>query len=105
MVIISLVVQNPVTRTQLKTSIHLLKPCLSSLPDNILNAYVAADAGELLVDAILDVSNGQATILWSDGTQTIQPEVTVKNTTAYHRFMKMMSLDKPRRRGKRRKKR
>ncbi|KAL0214173.1 hypothetical protein P9112_006357 [Eukaryota sp. TZLM1-RC] len=99
----SLLVENPITRTCLKTSIHLIKFCLSSLPDNILNAYVAADAEELLVDAILDVSDGQATILWSDGTQTTQPETTVKNTTAYHRYIKMMNLDKPRRRGRRKK--
>ncbi|KAL0219603.1 hypothetical protein P9112_005256 [Eukaryota sp. TZLM1-RC] len=101
----SLLVENPNTSYQIKTSIHLIKPCLSSLPDHIPNAYVAADAGELLIDAILDVTDGEALILWSDGTQTTQPEHTVKNTVAYQRFKKMMILDKHRRRGKRRKKR
>ncbi|KAL0216651.1 hypothetical protein P9112_008840 [Eukaryota sp. TZLM1-RC] len=101
----SLLVENPITSYQIKTSIHLIKPCLSSLPDHILNAYVAADAGELLIDAILDVTDGKALIFWSDGTQTTQPEHTVKNTVAYQRFKKMMILDKPRRRGKRREKR
>ncbi|KAL0213801.1 hypothetical protein P9112_005985 [Eukaryota sp. TZLM1-RC] len=99
----SLMVENPITHSQLKTSIRLVKPCLSSLPEEILNAYVAADAGELLIDAILDISDDQATILWSDGTQSSQPVDTVKNTVAFQRYSKMMNLDKPRRRRKRKK--
>ncbi|KAL0223916.1 hypothetical protein P9112_003306 [Eukaryota sp. TZLM1-RC] len=98
----SLMVENPITRSQLKTSIHLVKFFLSSLPEEILNAYVAADAGELLIDAILDISDDQATILWFDGTQSSQPVDTVKNTVAFQRYSKMLNLDKPRRRGKRR---
>ncbi|KAL0213953.1 hypothetical protein P9112_006137 [Eukaryota sp. TZLM1-RC] len=60
----SLLVENLITTYQIKTSIHLIKPCLSSLPDHILNAYLAADAGELLIDAILDVTDGEALILY-----------------------------------------
>ncbi|KAL0207837.1 hypothetical protein P9112_010424 [Eukaryota sp. TZLM1-RC] len=62
----SLLVQNPVSGSSLKTDTHLVKPCLSSLPPEILNAYVAADSGELILDAIIDITDDSATVLWSD---------------------------------------
>ncbi|KAL0210764.1 hypothetical protein P9112_009062 [Eukaryota sp. TZLM1-RC] len=59
----SLLVQNPVSGSSLKTATHLVKPCLSSLPPEILDAYVAADSGELILDAIIDITDESATVL------------------------------------------
>ncbi|KAL0220028.1 hypothetical protein P9112_005681 [Eukaryota sp. TZLM1-RC] len=99
----SLLVQNPVSGSPLKTAIHLVKPCLSSLPPEILNAYVAADSGELILDAIIDISDDSATVLWSDGTTTVQPVSSIRNTAAYSRYTKLAAdPPKPRRRRKRR---
>ncbi|KAL0214020.1 hypothetical protein P9112_006204 [Eukaryota sp. TZLM1-RC] len=85
-----------------QTATHLVKPCLSSLPPEILNSYVAADSGELIHGAIIDVSENSATVLWSDGTTTGQPVDSIHNTTAYSRFMKL-SIDPPKTRRKRKK--
>ncbi|KAL0208768.1 hypothetical protein P9112_011355 [Eukaryota sp. TZLM1-RC] len=71
----SILVLNPVTRSSLKTSVHLIKPCYSSLPPAVLDAYAAADSGEAFLDAILDISSNLATVLWSDGTTTKQPVI------------------------------
>ncbi|KAL0226871.1 hypothetical protein P9112_014195 [Eukaryota sp. TZLM1-RC] len=59
----SVLVLNPVTRSKLKTSTHLIKPCYSSLPQSVLDAYVAADSGKIFLDAILDIFQEIATIL------------------------------------------
>ncbi|KAL0208766.1 hypothetical protein P9112_011353 [Eukaryota sp. TZLM1-RC] len=71
----SILVLNPVTRSSLKTSVHFIKPCYSSLPPAVLDAYAAADSGEAFLDAILDISSNLATVLWSDGTTTKQPVI------------------------------
>ncbi|KAL0210000.1 hypothetical protein P9112_010084 [Eukaryota sp. TZLM1-RC] len=78
----SLLVRNPVSGSTFKTAIHLVKPCLSSLPPEILNAYVAADPGELILDVNVDISADSATVLWSDGTTTVQPVDSTRNTAA-----------------------
>ncbi|KAL0214288.1 hypothetical protein P9112_006472 [Eukaryota sp. TZLM1-RC] len=96
----SLLVQNPVSGSSLKTATHLVKPCLSSLPPEILNAYVAADSGELILDAIIDISDDSATVLWSDGTTTVQPVSSIRNTAAYSRYSKL-AADPPKSRRKR----
>ncbi|KAL0210011.1 hypothetical protein P9112_010095 [Eukaryota sp. TZLM1-RC] len=85
----SLLVRNPVSGSTLKTAIHLVKPCLSSLPPEILNTCVAADPGELILDAIVDISADSATVLWSDGTTTAQPVDSIRNTAAYSRYIKL----------------
>ncbi|KAL0219923.1 hypothetical protein P9112_005576 [Eukaryota sp. TZLM1-RC] len=59
----SLLVLNPVTRSSLKTSVHHIKSCYSSLPPAVLDAYAAADSGEAFLDAILDISSDLATVL------------------------------------------
>ncbi|KAL0218956.1 hypothetical protein P9112_004609 [Eukaryota sp. TZLM1-RC] len=96
----SLLVQNPVSGSSLKTATHLVKPCLSSLPPEILNAYVAADSGELILDAIIDISDESATVFWSDGTTTVQPVSSIRNTAAYSRYNKLAD-DTPKSRRKR----
>ncbi|KAL0213676.1 hypothetical protein P9112_005860 [Eukaryota sp. TZLM1-RC] len=100
----SILVLNPVTRSSLKTSVHLIKPCYSSLPPAVLDAYAAADSGEAFLDAILDISSNLATVLWSDGTTTKQPVSSVKNTSAYSRYVKLSDPPAKKQR-KRRKKR
>ncbi|KAL0211450.1 hypothetical protein P9112_009748 [Eukaryota sp. TZLM1-RC] len=67
------------------------------------------DDDELFSNCVIDEKTGlkltpdKKIILWSDGTQLSQPVDTVKNTVAFQRYSKMMNLDKPRRRGKRKK--
>ncbi|KAL0206885.1 hypothetical protein P9112_012596 [Eukaryota sp. TZLM1-RC] len=85
----SLLVQNPVSGSSFKTASHLVKPCLSSLPPEILDAYAAADSGELMLDAIIDITDESATVLWSDGTTTVQPVSSIQNTAAYFRYIKL----------------
>ncbi|KAL0218767.1 hypothetical protein P9112_004420 [Eukaryota sp. TZLM1-RC] len=99
----SVLVFNPVTRSKLKTSTHLIKPCYSSLPQSVLDAYAAADSGETFLDAILDISQEIATILWSDGTTTKQPVSSVTNTSAYSRYVKLLDPPAPKKRGRRKK--
>ncbi|KAL0210099.1 hypothetical protein P9112_010183 [Eukaryota sp. TZLM1-RC] len=96
----SLLVQNPVSGSSLKTATHLVKPCLSSLPPELLNAYVAADSGELILHAIIDITDESATVLWSDGTTTVQPASSIRNTAAYSRYTKL-AADPPKSRRKR----
>ncbi|KAL0218925.1 hypothetical protein P9112_004578 [Eukaryota sp. TZLM1-RC] len=100
----SILVKNPITKNLLKTSIHLVTPCTSSLPKEILDSYVAADKGEHVIDAIDSIENNDATIIWSDGTSTVQPVDSIKNTAAYKRFM-LLHEDVPKKktRGKRKK--
>ncbi|KAL0214719.1 hypothetical protein P9112_006903 [Eukaryota sp. TZLM1-RC] len=100
----SILVLNPVTRSSLKTSLHLIKPCYSSLPPAVLNAYAAADSGEPFLDAILDISSNLATVLWSDGTTTKQPVSSIKNTSTYSHYVKLSDPPAPKQR-KRKKKR
>ncbi|KAL0226634.1 hypothetical protein P9112_013958 [Eukaryota sp. TZLM1-RC] len=83
----SILVKNFITKNLLKTSIHLVKPCTYSLPKEILDSYVAADKGEHVIDAIDSIENNDATIVWSDGTSTVHPVDSIKNTAAYKRFM------------------
>ncbi|KAL0208073.1 hypothetical protein P9112_010660 [Eukaryota sp. TZLM1-RC] len=71
----SVLLLNPVTRSKLKTSIHLIISCHSSLPQSVLDAYAAADSGETFLDAILGIESDIATVLWSDDTTTKQPVV------------------------------
>ncbi|KAL0210001.1 hypothetical protein P9112_010085 [Eukaryota sp. TZLM1-RC] len=59
----SILVKNTITRNLLKTSIHLVKPCTSSLPKEILDSYVAADKGEHVIDAIDSIDNNDAAIM------------------------------------------
>ncbi|KAL0227890.1 hypothetical protein RCL1_004033 [Eukaryota sp. TZLM3-RCL] len=99
----SLLVLNPDTRSTIKTSIQLIKPCHSTLPDPILNQYAAADAGELFIDALLDIAEDIATVLWSDGTTTQQPVDTVKNTNAYQRYIKLNEETPLKKRGRKKK--
>ncbi|KAL0226215.1 hypothetical protein P9112_013539 [Eukaryota sp. TZLM1-RC] len=99
----SLLVQNPVSGSSLKTATHLVKPCLSSLPPEILDAYVAADSGELILDAIMDITDESATVLWSDGTTTVQPVSSIRNTAAYSSYIKL-AADPPKSRRKRKRK-
>ncbi|KAL0226578.1 hypothetical protein P9112_013902 [Eukaryota sp. TZLM1-RC] len=87
-------VLNPVTGFSPKTAIYLVKPYPSFLPLEILNAYVAADSGELILDAIIDVSGDSVTVLWSDGTTTIQSTDSIRNTAAYSKYIKL-SADPP----------
>ncbi|KAL0215521.1 hypothetical protein P9112_007705 [Eukaryota sp. TZLM1-RC] len=98
----SILVLNPVTRSSLKTSVHLIKPCYSSLSPAVLDAYAAADSGEAFLDAILDISSDLATVLWSDGTTTKQPVSSIKNTSAYSRYVKLS--DPPAKKQRKRKK-
>ncbi|KAL0213979.1 hypothetical protein P9112_006163 [Eukaryota sp. TZLM1-RC] len=99
----SLLEQNHVSGSSLKTSIHLIKPCLPSLPPEILNAYVAADCRKLILDAIIDISEDSNMVFWCEGNTTIQPIDYIHHTAAYSRFIEL-SADAPktRRRRKRR---
>ncbi|KAL0226588.1 hypothetical protein P9112_013912 [Eukaryota sp. TZLM1-RC] len=99
----SVLVLNPVTRSSLKTSVHLVKPCYSSLLPAMLDAYVAADSGETFLVAILDISSNTATILSSDGTTTKQPVFSIKNTSAYSRYLKLSDPPAPKKRGRKKK--
>ncbi|KAL0206228.1 hypothetical protein P9112_001535 [Eukaryota sp. TZLM1-RC] len=96
----SLLVINPVSGSFLRSALQLVKPCLFSLPSEILDAYVAADFDELISDAIVDVSDDTATVVWSDGTTTAQPVSSIRNTAAYSRYIKLCA-DSPKTRRKR----
>ncbi|KAL0210032.1 hypothetical protein P9112_010116 [Eukaryota sp. TZLM1-RC] len=98
----SILVKNPIAENLLKTSIHLVKPCTSSLPKEILDSSVAADKGEHVIAAIHSIDNNDATIIWSDGTSTVQPVDSIKNTAAYKRFLLLHEdVTKKKTRGKR----
>ncbi|KAL0206248.1 hypothetical protein P9112_001555 [Eukaryota sp. TZLM1-RC] len=99
-----LTMKNPITKNLLKTSFHLVKPCTFFLPTEILDSYVAADKGEHVIDAIDSIENNEATIIWSDGTSTVQPVDSIKNTAAYKRFM-LLHEDVPRKKTRGKKKR